>query len=96
MHDDLHIVVAAKTNFQYICDIKVVMGLNCIMLLLELVHAFIKFVHAHDTLMCDFVIVVKRPIVLNCTTCIQILKENMVQNSSKCFWTYMKTTMINC
>ncbi len=75
MHDDLHVVVVAKTNLQYICDIEVVMGLAYIMPLLELVHALIKFVQAHDTFVCDFVIVVKRPIVLNYITCIQILKK---------------------
>ncbi len=96
MHDDLHIVVVAKTNLQYICDIEVVMGLVYIMRLLELVHALIRFVHAHDTFMCDFVIVVKKLIVLNYITCIQILKKNIVQNNSKCSWTCMKTTMIIC
>jgi hypothetical protein len=83
MHDDLHIVVVTKTNLQYICDIEVVMGLTCIMPLLELVHALIKFVQDHDTFVCDFVIVVKRLIVLNCTTCIEIVKKKMVQNNSK-------------
>jgi hypothetical protein len=35
MHDDSHIVVVAKTNLQYLCDIEVMMGLICIMPLLE-------------------------------------------------------------
>jgi hypothetical protein len=43
MHDDLHIVAVVKTNLQYLCDIEVVMGLVCIMPLLELIHALIKF-----------------------------------------------------
>jgi hypothetical protein len=43
MCDDLYIVIIAKTNFQYLCDIEVVMGLACIMLMLEIIHAFIKF-----------------------------------------------------
>jgi hypothetical protein len=32
----------------------VVMGLTCIMPLLEAIHALIKFVQAHDTWLCDF------------------------------------------
>jgi hypothetical protein len=36
-----------------------VMGLACIMVLLELIHVFIKFTHAYDAIVCDFVIVVK-------------------------------------
>ncbi len=59
MHDDLHIVATTKTNLQYLCDIEVVMGLAYIMLLLESVHALIKFAHAYDTFVCDFVIAVK-------------------------------------
>ncbi len=35
------------------------MGLICIMLLLELVNALIKFAQARDTFVCDFVIFVK-------------------------------------
>jgi hypothetical protein len=35
------------------------MGLACIMFLLELVHALIKFAQVCDTFVCDFVIVVK-------------------------------------
>jgi hypothetical protein len=58
-HDNLHIVAATKTNLQYLCDIEVVMGLAYIMPLLESAHALIKFAHAHDTFVCDFVTVVK-------------------------------------
>jgi hypothetical protein len=59
MHDNLHIVATTKTNLQYLCDIEVVMGLANIMPLLESVHVLIKFAQAHDTFLCDFVIVVK-------------------------------------
>ncbi len=42
--DDLNRVVATKTNLEYLCDIEVVMGLMCIMPMLKVVHAFIKFI----------------------------------------------------
>jgi hypothetical protein len=59
MLDDLHIVIVAKTNLQYLCDIEMVMELVCIMLLLELIHVLIKFTQAHNTFVCDFVVTVK-------------------------------------
>jgi hypothetical protein len=51
---DLHIMVATKTNLQHLYEVKVVMGLTCIMPLLEAIHVLIKFVQAHDTCLCDF------------------------------------------
>jgi len=56
--NNLNRVVTTKTKFlEYFCDIEVVMGLICIMPMLEVVHALIKFAHARD--MCDFVTIVK-------------------------------------
>jgi hypothetical protein len=49
MNNDLHIMIATKTNLQQFYDVEVVMGLTCIMPLLEAIHALIKFVQAHDT-----------------------------------------------
>ncbi len=46
-----------KDKLEYFCDIVVVMGLMCIMPMLEVVHALMKFAHARD--MCDFVTIVK-------------------------------------
>jgi hypothetical protein len=58
MNNNLNHVVTTKTKFlEYFCDIEVVMGLMCIKPMLAVVHALIKFAHAHD--MCDFVTVVK-------------------------------------
>lgn len=39
-------MVATKKNLEYICDIELVMGLMCIMPMIEVVHIFIKFAHA--------------------------------------------------
>jgi hypothetical protein len=46
MNDDMNIVVATKSNLKYLCDVEVVLGLTCIMPLLEAMHAFIKFAQA--------------------------------------------------
>jgi hypothetical protein len=60
MNNNLNCVVTTKTKFlEYFCNIEVVMGLICIMPMLEVVHALIKFAHAHAHDMCDFVTIVK-------------------------------------
>ncbi len=46
MNNDLNRVVATKTNLEYLCDIEMVIGLMCIMPMLEVVHALIKFIHS--------------------------------------------------
>jgi hypothetical protein len=53
--NDLNHVVATKTNLEYHCDVEVVIGLMCIMPMLKVVHALIKFVQACDTFLwfCD-------------------------------------------
>jgi hypothetical protein len=48
MNNNLNHVMATKTNLEYVCDIEMVMGLKCIMPMLKVVHAFIKFALAHD------------------------------------------------
>lgn len=55
MNDDLHVMAITKTNFQYFCDIEVIIGFTCIMPLLKVVQVFIMFVQACDTFECDFV-----------------------------------------
>jgi hypothetical protein len=55
MNDDMHIMAGMKTNLQYFCDVELFLGLTCIMPFLEAVHAFIKFAHAQDCFVCDFI-----------------------------------------
>jgi hypothetical protein len=50
MNDDLKIVVVSKTNLVYSYDIEIaVMGLICIMLLLEVILALVMFVQTCDS-----------------------------------------------
>jgi hypothetical protein len=44
MIDDLNRVVATKTNLEYLWDIQAVIRLMCIMPMLKVVHALIKFI----------------------------------------------------
>ncbi len=56
---DIHAILVAKTTFEFLCDVKIVMGIICIMPMLKVVHEFITFVQSHDTFVCNFVRVVK-------------------------------------
>jgi hypothetical protein len=50
MNDDLKIMLVSKTNLVYSYDIEVVvMGLICIMLLLEIILALVMFVQSCDS-----------------------------------------------
>jgi hypothetical protein len=49
MNDDLHAIETIRGTLEFLCDVKVVMGLICIMLMLEGLHELIKFVQSHDT-----------------------------------------------
>ncbi len=58
MNDDMNILTTTKINLRYLCDIEFIMGLICIMPLLEVRHVFMKFVSG-DTFVYDFVILIK-------------------------------------
>jgi hypothetical protein len=49
MNDDLHAIEVTKNIFEFLCDVKVIMGLTCIMPMLEAMHELIKFAQCHDT-----------------------------------------------
>ncbi len=56
---DLNIVATTKTNFVYLFDIELMMGLTYIMLMLEVIHVLIKFVQGQETYVCDFMTTIK-------------------------------------
>jgi hypothetical protein len=49
MNDDLHIMLVAKTNLEYLYWIEVAMKLTCTMPLVESIHVFQKITQAYDT-----------------------------------------------
>lgn len=59
MNDGLHSIEVARNNFEFLCDVEVVMGLIYIMFMLEVLHGFIKFIQSCDIFVCDFVIAIK-------------------------------------
>ncbi len=54
-NDDLEMIKATKPTLEFLCDVEVVLGLICIMPMLEVVHDLIKFAQNRDTFVCDFV-----------------------------------------
>jgi hypothetical protein len=59
MFDDMNVMVIAWKNMGYLCDIEVIMGLTCIMPLVEVVHAFKKFAQSKNNFVHYFVTFVK-------------------------------------
>jgi hypothetical protein len=58
-NDDMNTMVVAKTNMGYLCDIEMIMGLICIIPLLEAMHTLIKLVQGQNIFVCDFVTSIK-------------------------------------
>jgi hypothetical protein len=55
MNDDMNVMATTKKNLGCLFDIEVVMGLTCIMPLLEVVYVFIKLALEQNIFVCDFV-----------------------------------------
>jgi hypothetical protein len=49
----------AKLNYENLCDLQVLLGLACILPLLESIHALIKFAQMRDVYVCDLVVAIK-------------------------------------
>jgi len=49
----------ANKNLNVLCDVELILGLPCLLPLLECVHKFIKIVQGQDVFVCNLVEVVK-------------------------------------
>jgi hypothetical protein len=63
-------VASIKKILEYLCDIEVVTKLMCIMLMLEVAHALIKFAQPCRMFVCDIFMLLKNCVMHNCTRCI--------------------------
>jgi len=52
-------ITFAKSNLSLMTNVKMLLGLNAIMPLLEEVHSLIKFSQLHDMFVCDFIATMK-------------------------------------
>jgi hypothetical protein len=59
MSDDAISVATANTNYELLCDVETVMGLTCVLPMLEAMQSLNKLVQNKDTFICDFVSTVK-------------------------------------
>jgi hypothetical protein len=49
----------ALLNYEHLCDIHILLGLACILPLLESMHALIKFAQSRNAFVCDLVVPIK-------------------------------------
>jgi hypothetical protein len=52
-------IAQARFNRNLLCDLHMLLGLSCLLPLLEIVHALIKFAQGKDIFICDFVATIK-------------------------------------
>jgi hypothetical protein len=59
MFEDLPINHVVATNYELLCDVEIVMGLTCVLPMLEEVQNLNKLAQNIDCFICDFVVVMK-------------------------------------
>ncbi len=59
MFKDLLINSIAATNYELICDVEIMMGLMCVLLMLEVMQSLNKFAQNRNCFTCDFVVAIK-------------------------------------
>jgi hypothetical protein len=60
MHRDVDTVTQAAHNLELLCDLEVMLGLSCIMPMLEGLNELMKFSRSQECFVCDFVVAVKQ------------------------------------
>jgi hypothetical protein len=55
MSDDVANNAVTNTNYELLCDVETIMGLTCVLLMLEAVQNLNKLAQNKDTFICDFV-----------------------------------------
>ncbi len=59
MSDDVASNAVADTNYEFLCDVETIMGLTCVLFMLETVQSLNKLTQNKDTFICDFVLAMK-------------------------------------
>jgi hypothetical protein len=49
----------AKANYELLCDLETLLGLTCVLPLLEAMQALSKFAQTQTTFICDFIFQIK-------------------------------------
>jgi hypothetical protein len=48
-----------KLNYEHLCDLQILLGLACILPMLQSMHVFIKFAKMQEIFVCDLVATIK-------------------------------------
>jgi hypothetical protein len=56
MNDNVAIVFNARTIYELLCNVEIVMGLTFVLPMLEAIQSMSKLVQNRDTFICDYVI----------------------------------------
>jgi hypothetical protein len=59
MSDDVASNATININYELLCDVEAIMGLTCVLLMLETMHSLSKLAQNKDFFICDFVSIVK-------------------------------------
>jgi hypothetical protein len=59
MSHDSVLVLQVRFNLDLLCDLHILLGLFCLLPLLEVVNVLITFVQGKDVFICDFVAAIK-------------------------------------
>jgi len=51
--------MVAKVNFELLYDMNLIVFLSCLIHMLKIIHALIKFMHKLDVFVCDYVVAIK-------------------------------------
>jgi hypothetical protein len=58
-NDNVARVLSARTNYELLCNVEIVMGLTCVLPMLEAIQSSSKVAQNIDTFICDYVADVK-------------------------------------
>jgi hypothetical protein len=58
MVEDSPSIMFAKVNFELLYDVNLIIFLSCLLPMLEIVHALIKFAQKKDVFVCDYVVAI--------------------------------------
>jgi hypothetical protein len=75
MSQDNVSITQTRFNLDLLCDLHMLLGLSCLLPLLEVMHALIKFAQGRDIFICDFVTIVK-----NCQANLYMMYSNPSSN----------------
>jgi hypothetical protein len=85
MRDDSTSNIDARNNYELLCDVEIVMGLTCVLLMLEAVQSLNKLIQ-NKNIFIFILLWLSNHVKLISTPCMWILRSNTLVISSKALW----------